>query len=360
MLCCLHASRAYAQNPPLAPTTSISLPTGAILRYSSISIPAGVTVTFTGSAPAVLVCDGDCIIRGTLSAAATATTGGPGAYDIAPGRPGVYCPGFCPLGCSCWPQSVTPTSGQHFGVYGSDLPCSLTGGSRGGDHFWRDSSNPVFGGCCDIITTMIPGGHGGGALALLAGGRIDIHGVIDVTGSSNWLSANGSAGSLLLRGLGGTTLWPGGQLRAGPSSAEGGYLRVDAWGGSPVVHGSLLAPAPRLVELPLLRAATLPVLGTSWSVEAFVPDQTLVVLAAALQPGSNIATLFGSLAIDLNNAVTVNVGVARSASHDPVLALPVPIPNASYLLGLPLWLQAFAVPTVAPPRLSNALAVVVQ
>ena len=65
-----------AQVGPLNPTAStvIHVPAGG-LHYSSINIPAGVVVNFmeiggAGVLPAVIRCDGDAVVDGTLSASA--------------------------------------------------------------------------------------------------------------------------------------------------------------------------------------------------------------------------------------------------------------------------------------------------
>ena len=203
-------SALQAQPPALAPTSSTMIATGGSLHYSSILIPAGVTVQFTGVAPAVVLCDGDCIVHGTLSAAAIGTTDGPGAVTQGIGFPGAFCPSFCtPFGCTCWGYSMLPGPGVHHGAYGSAIPFSLLGGSPSGSLLTYLSSNPVASVCCDVFLGIAPGGGGGGTLAVIAGGLIDIDGVVDVRGGAG--PGNGSAGSLLLRGAGGTMLRPGGQ-----------------------------------------------------------------------------------------------------------------------------------------------------
>jgi hypothetical protein len=46
---------AVGQAPVLMPTSNMTIATGTPLHYSSILIPAGVTLTFVGSAPAIVV-----------------------------------------------------------------------------------------------------------------------------------------------------------------------------------------------------------------------------------------------------------------------------------------------------------------
>jgi hypothetical protein len=276
---------------------------------------------------------------------------------------GIGSPGFnCPyvnsyFGCFCCGVFTLAGSGVHHGAYGSSLPFSLDGGSPGGVTAYYDNSNPVSypPGCCDIFVGMSPGGGGGGTLTLLADGQISVDGVIDVTGAFG-----GSAGSLLLRGGAGTSILSGGQLLAGPASANGGYVRLDAWGALPLVQGSILAPAPTLLELPHLRAAYPPHIGTTWSLDVFAPANTFVVLAASLLPGAGTPTPFGTLGIDLSNAATVATAVSPAGSHDPYATIPLPIPNNPNLVGLSLYMQGIALPTGLAARLTNTVLATMQ
>lgn len=346
------------QHPALAPTSNTTIPTSGTLHCSSILIPVGVTVQFTGTAPAVVWCDGDCIVHGTLSAAATFLTDGPGAVSQGMGSAGFSC-GPAGMGfVFCAGQFWLAGSGAHHGAYGSSVPFSLAGGSPGGStaNYWHS-----WPGCCDVFLGDSPGGGGGGTLVVIAEGRVVIDGVIDVSGGT--VMSSGSAGSLLLRGAGGTMILPGGQLLAGPASANGGYVRLDAWGSPPLVQGSIVAPAPTVLELPHLRASSPPRTGTTWWVDIHAPANTFVILAASLLPGPNTTTPFGTVGIDLPNAVTVAAAMSSASpagSHDPQATIPWPIPNAASLLGLSLWLQAIAVPTALSPRLTNVISAIVQ
>ena len=346
-----------AQYPALAPTSNTVISTSGPLHYSSILIPAGVTVRFTGTAPAVVSCDGDCIVHGTLSAAGLFTTDGPGAVTLGTGGPGYFCQTICSsFGCACG-GSTPAGSGVHHGAYGSSLPFSLEGGSPGGFTADYDNSTPLS--CCDIFLGFFWGGGGGGTLALLAEGRIEVDGTVDVSGGQTSFAA-GSAGSLLLRGAAGTRLLPGGRLLAGPASANGGYVRLDAWGNPPFVQGSIIAPSPTLLELPHLRASSPPTVGTTWLVDVFAPANTLVILAVSLQAGASTPTPFGTLVLDLPNAATVASVVSPAGSHDPQATIQWPIPNNPNLLGLSFYLQGIAVPAALSPRLTNAIFATVQ
>ena len=348
-----------AQQPVLNPTSNVTLWTGGPLHYSSILIPAGVTVQFTGTVPAVLLCDGDCIVHGTLSAAASGTTDGPGAVTTGIGTPGVSCPSACgPFGCVCWGQYTAPGAGTHHGAYGSLLPFRLAGGSPGGSEAWLGHSL----GCCDLFMGLFPGGGGGGTLVVQAGGRIEITGTIDVRGGAPVMFGGGlgSAGSVLLRGAAGTVLHPTGVVHAGPATSNGGYVRLDAWGSAPSVQGTIAAPPPAVLELPHLHAPASPSLGTTWLLDVYAPENTFVVLAVSAAPGVGTPTAFGLLGIDLANAVTLAPSTTPAGAPDPCATIPCPVPNAAFLLGLQVWTQALAAPPTLAPRLSNTISATVQ
>jgi hypothetical protein len=306
-----------------------------------------------------VICDGDCIVHGTLSASAVGTMDGPGAVTLGIGAPGSSCLSFCiPFGCFCFGHYFPQGPGVHHGNYGSAIPFSLLGGSPGGSMVWRGSSYPQGFVCCDLYSGMTPGGGGGGTLAVIASGVIDIDGIVDVRGSSS--GSVGSAGSLLLRGDGGMLLRPSGQVLAdGPGAANGGEVRLDAWGALPVVQGTILAPNPRLVALPHLRAASPPAIGATWSIDVFAPTNAIVFLAAATQRGLGLPTAFGTLDIDLASGAIVGPAPS-STGHDPSATFAWAIPNLPQLIGAQVWLQGLAWPATLAPRLTNAISAIVQ
>jgi hypothetical protein len=238
------------------------------------------------------------------------------------------------------------------------MPFSLLGGSSGGITVSTYGSNPYFHLCCDLFGGLTPGGPAGGTLAVLAGGNIDIDGVVDVRGGT--YGSIGSAGSLLLRADGNTLLRPSGQLLAITSGTVGaGEVRLDAWGSAPVVQGSISAPAPVVVALPYLRALAAPAIGTAWSIEVFARPSTVVFLAASTGSIPSTATPFGSLELDLASGDVVAMATS-STGIDPAAAFAWSVPNAPQLIGLPLWLQGLAWPAALPPRLTNAVSAIVQ
>lgn len=359
------AAAVRAQHPPLAPTsdTTIVVPFGA-LHYSLIHIPAGVTVKFIAPGgvpgmPAVVLCDGDAIVHGTLSVAGDIINDLPAGW-VTTGR------GADGLSCGLGPGSIywPPAGGRHAGSYGSVLPFSLEGGSPGGNLLYYSDLG------CTQFASRTDGGEGGGTLVLLAEGRIEVDGTVTADGISS--SSGGSGGSILLRGGAGLAVLPGGAVTArgataptAPppwppqmSSGAPGYVRLDAWGAQPAIQGTV-APAPTVLELPYLRSPSPPRIGTTWVLAVFAPENASVFVAASLTPGSGAPTPFGPLGLDLTTASFVALVVAQPG-HDPVASVPWPIPNAPALVGLQVWVQALAVPAALPARLTNTLAAVLQ
>jgi hypothetical protein len=360
--CALSAVR--AQNPPLTPTadTTIVVPSGA-LHYSSILIPAGVTVKFVAPGfgpssvtgmPAMVLCDGDAIVHGILSLAGDPINDRPAGWvTTGLGGVGSMCASFI---------TSPPGGGRHAGIYGSVLPFSLEGGSLGGTVFMY--SDPG----CSQFTSLTSGGEGGGTLVLLAGGRIEVDGTVTADGDTAF--SGGSGGSILLRGNGGVNLLPGGRVTAQGatgfvppwppqmSSGAAGYIRLDAWGAPPLIQGTV-TPAPTVIELPYLRSLSQPHIGTTWTLNLFTLDNAPVFLAASLTAGNGTSTPFGPLGLDLATANFIALAVAQP-SHDPVASVPIAVPNAQVLVGLSLWIQGLAVPPVLAARLTNTLAAVVQ
>lgn len=353
-----------AQPPALAPTvdTTIVVPAGP-LHYSYIDVPAGVTVRFVAPGfgwssvpgmPAVVLCDGDVVVHGTLWLGGDGVNDRPAGWvTLGEGSPGVYCGSVL---------SYPPGGARHAGTHGSVLPFSLEGGSVGGGTIYKDPA-------CYSFLSFSEGGDAGGTLVLLAGGSIQVHGTVSANGGGGL--AGGSGGSILLRGDAGVVVLPGGSVTArggagfpAPppwplafSVGERGFVRLDAWGTPPVILGTV-DPTATVLELPYLRALSPPRIGTTWTIDVFAPETAWVYVAAALAPGS-VATPFGPLGLDL----TVTAGIALTVpqpSHDAFATVPWRIPNSPTLIGLPLWVQAIAVPPTLPARLTNTLAVVVQ
>lgn len=244
-----------------APTanTTVQLPASGILNYTSVNIPAGVTVKFaqTNKAPVVMLATGDVTIAGTVdisggdapNTGSTAVScmggvGGPGGYDG--GKGGL------PL------QFVGGTGGGPggggFGTYvAAQCAGSVQGGGGGGFSTAGTASYCVrnyggylenvrtgFGGPAYGSATMLPlvggsgggggggaisatgycgsgGGGGGGALLLVSSGMVQFTGSINASG--------GNGGVYRASGVGCTNGWTNG---AGGGGGAGGAVRIVA------------------------------------------------------------------------------------------------------------------------------------
>lgn len=370
--CCGLAAIVNAQNPALSPTADTTIVVTGALLYSSIHVPSGVTVRFvssltTGSSvPSVVSCDSDAIIHGTLSVAGDVAYVAPftppaGWVTTGQGGNGVRCTSS--LGGSYyWP----PAGGRHAGDYGTVVPFSLEGGSPGGGlvQYFDQGQIP-----CGLYAGLSPGGPGGGTLALLAKGRIEVYGTITADGFSTSYSG-GSGGSILLRGEAGVSVLPSGVVTArggtyfsAPTGTYGGpgLIRIDAYGAPPVIQGSVV-PVPTVLELPYLRQVVPPQIGASALLQVFAPETpaTAVIFSASLFPGPGTPTPFGILGIDPPTSASLGLTYVQSG-HDPRATLTWPIPNAPSLVGLQLWIQgvAYALTLTLPVRLTNTVATTV-
>ncbi|MEW6246474.1 MAG: hypothetical protein AB1555_07175 [Nitrospirota bacterium] len=187
--------------------TTVTLPPDGVLNYTTVNIPAGVTVTFQRNAantPVILLATGDVTIAGTISVngsnganpASTPALGGPGGFTGG-------LPGSTPTAGS-GPGGGAASGNADYGApasFVSLLP--LFGGSGGG------------GGLVNAISSA-GGGGGGGAIVIASSTRITIAGTGSVT-------ANGGSGGF---GVGGTAFNAGG--------GSGGAIRLVA----PMVTGT--------------------------------------------------------------------------------------------------------------------------
>lgn len=251
-----------------ATTQTITVPDSGVFNFTTVNIPAGVTITFnrgTNNKPLTILASGDVVIAGTITvdgkAGNNATfvgglggpgggTGGTGGYGFdssysgvsgdgpggggggmgssttaAPGGGGGG--GYGTAGLAGQSGSVAGQAGPKFGAT-TVLP--LTGGSGGG------------GGAATNNTRGGGGGGGGGAILIASSGTITINGSITARGGSGGIGAAGAGGGaggairLIANTMAGT-----GNLRADGGSQGGanigfnggsggqGYIRIEAY-----------------------------------------------------------------------------------------------------------------------------------
>ncbi|MEW6248910.1 MAG: hypothetical protein AB1555_19705 [Nitrospirota bacterium] len=220
-----------------ASNTTIALPADGILHYTTVTIPAGVTVSFQPNAtntPVTLLATGDVSISGTLNLNGTAGTGNaatplvnagglPGPGGFAGGQSGARGNSNNDAADGQGPGGGAATSGG----FGS------TGGTYGPPSTFV-SLIPLFGGSGGggfkgtINTSGLAGGGGGGAIVIASSTKITVNGTITAKGG------NGAAPGYVYAGGG-----SGGAIRlVAPEIAGTGTLDVSGGaGGNPAAGG---------------------------------------------------------------------------------------------------------------------------
>lgn len=232
-------------------TFDLSTRPGGVYHFTTIDVPAGVTVRFNrgaGNAPVRWLATGDVTIQGTLDVGGqpgasslppgTVALGGPGGYDGGAGgiatdssASPVGAPGQGPGGGA--PGTAIQTNpenlrdgrpGSYAGpttTYGNAFLQPLVGGSGGG------------GGASSAEWNGGNGGGGGGAILIASSRDITVSGVVRANGGDRvWSNASfggtGSGGAILLRAdrVGGP-----GTLQAfgGTANNPNGRIRVEAY-----------------------------------------------------------------------------------------------------------------------------------
>jgi hypothetical protein len=216
---------------PVANTT-VTLPPDGVLNYTTVTIPAGVTVTFAKNAantPVTLLATGNVTIAGTISVnganGASPSSSGPLVNPGAAGGPGGFAGGQSGArgGANNTPSAGlgaggggSPPSAASYGATGtfvSGLP--LFGGSGGG------------GGAGTLSDSGGGGSGGGGAIVIASSTQIAVSGSITANGGANPSFTNSCSASSTIGGGG-----SGGAIRlvapviTGPGTlqAKGGTL----------------------------------------------------------------------------------------------------------------------------------------
>jgi len=161
-----------------------------VFKYSSVTIPSGVTVRFVNHptyAPVVWLVSGNVDINGTVSIAGqdsapdvigrlTPPEPGPGGFRGGPAGPGGLGAGYGP---------GSGDSGNYGTTYGNPQIIPLIGGSGAGANFFQGDGTS---------------GAGGGAILMAVAGSVTINGAIDATGgnSTGFWGGGGSGGAVRL------------------------------------------------------------------------------------------------------------------------------------------------------------------
>jgi len=367
-----------------AANTTLTLPPNGVFNFTTVNIPAGVTVTFqrnSGNTPVTMLATGDVIIAGAIQldgtpggngVAGTLTTtndgkGGTGGFDGGAGSNGLLAgaggKGLGPGGGSAGvaePIAGNRCSGAGGGyasagfegtgvancpnlvaggpTYGSSALLPLIGGSGGG------------GGAGASTETGGGGGGGAGAIVIASSTRIAFSGSILARGGNGGTNApgnvpgafgaggGGSGGAVrlvanTLEGSGGTINVTGGLggFGAGTFAGQGGVgrIRLETFNSTLVASFST---SPSIAEPTSVFLTNNPVLQIS-SVGGIAPPAN---------PTGNPDTPDVILPATTTNPVTVNIGASQ-----------IPVGAAVNLSVIPV---NGAVSTVTTPGLSGSVA----
>ncbi len=321
---------------------SIPLPPSGVFNFTTITIPAVVTVQFTrnaGNTPVTLLASGDVTIAGMISLdgqpgnpGMTGTSfipnpggaGGPGGFDggagggngLGPGGGGAGACGGGGFGTLGIVGGGCPGGGA---VYGNAELLPLLGGSGGG------------GGASGVGLTGGSGGGGGGALLIAASGTLTLAGTITARGGDGGATAPGQPGhegrggagggvrlvATTLAGVGGTIDVRGG-LVSGFSNGGGGRIRVEAYTNTAtpnVPRSNFFFPIPFSTGVPGVTVPTgLPGLRIA----------SMAGVAAPAAPTGALATPDVTLPVTTTSPVTVVVSAAGIPDGTPVVLLGTP------------------------------------
>ncbi|HEY4300246.1 MAG TPA: hypothetical protein VGM73_05200 [Candidatus Didemnitutus sp.] len=180
-----------ALNPTSDLTIDMADHPDGIYQYSSVNIPAGVTVTFVPNVTNTPVTwliqgsveiDGTIVVSGGTASHIQGAAGGPGGY---PGGNGVA--GSSPATSGQGPGGGAPESSGIYN-YGNTYLIPLIGGSGGG------GSNHTYG-----YGDNLGGGGGGGAILVASSATIAINGAVQAdAGNIGFYSGHGSGGAIRL------------------------------------------------------------------------------------------------------------------------------------------------------------------
>ena len=346
--------------------TTVTLPPNGIFNYTTVTIPAGVTVTYTKNAantPVTILATGDVTVAGTINVnggngATTGTSpsfspggsGGPGGFEGGngglstghpnfPGSVSIGSAGKGPAGGDPATTAGTGGSGASYvlsSAFVSLLP--LFGGSGGGGGLGFTGSG--------FLGSGASGGGGGGAIVIASSTKITVTGSITARGGSatnigicGQGTGPGSGGAIRLvapeiTGAGSLTA-TGGDISGCSSNGDVGRIRLEAFtlgftgtrnpaGQQSTSPGPVTAASnPALINLPTLSIS---------SVGGMAPPST---------PGGSYSTAD----VSLPPATTNPVAVTLTATNAPV--------GTTFTVKL---IPRFNVPTVATSATTGTFA----
>ncbi len=353
--------------------TTLALPPNGVFNFTTINIPAGVTVTFTRNAtntPVTMLASGNVVIAGTINLdgapggnASTATSiapngglSGPGGFDGGDGADGIASTtggaGLGPGGGAGGPfntqfQFGEGGGGGSFGTgggpggngappgptYGVNTLVPLIGGSGGG------------GGGTRFGLTAGGGGGGAGAILIASSGTIAFTGsitaaggkggnTIDVVGAPG-AGAGGSGGAVRLvantiTGSGGSISVAGGSRGShtasltSAGSGGSGRIRIEAYTNTATIN---FAQAPSIAQpgvVALPSAPSLAITSVAGAAAPATPTGSLTTPDITLPAGTTNPMTLGLAAANIPLGTTISVtakpqnGAASSTASTPL------------------------------------------
>lgn len=315
--------------------TTVALPPDGILNYTTVTIPAGVTVSFTPNAantPVTMLATGDVTIAGTVNLNGENSTfvGASSFLPGKPGGPGGFAGGAGGMG------GLSNTFGSPGQGPGGGLPNSsnnFTQYANYGAPGTFVSLLPLFGGSGGAgapqanIGTLVagePGAGGGGAIVLASTTKITIAG----TGR---ISANGGEDPRCVQTVGGSTnagTGSGGAIRLvapqlinqGTLTAVGGRVQFTCAGaaGAGRIRAEAFVFGPFNVTSPSASLVSQPGPVTSASTPALVNLPTLAFTSVGgVAPPAAPTGSFTTADVTLPPTTTNPVSVTLTATNTP-------------------------------------------
>ena len=199
--------------------TVVTLPSDGVLNYTTVNIPAGVTITFTKNAantPVHMLATGDVVIAGTINVNGTNASsnnigfGGPGGFNGGYGG-GTSIAGGNGAGPGGGKVLTSTGGGGGFGSNGT-RGYSASSGGAGGTAYGNPRLLPLIGGsgggggAGTTTSSAYSGGGGGGAIVIASNTQISVTGAIYANGGNSlgnnysdpYAGGGGSGGAIKL------------------------------------------------------------------------------------------------------------------------------------------------------------------
>ena len=233
---------------------------GGVFNFTTVTIPAGVTLQFIKNArntPVTMLATGDVTINGMINIKGTRAVGiagaegGPGGFRGGDGGVGIEADLFAgksgegPGGGSAGKSNNIFGGGAGFAIVGAtSANGNAQNGGLGGPRYGSRTLLPLIGGSGGggtAASTSSPGnggGGGGGAILIASSGRIlfgSTSSGIDATGGNSAFTAGGGSGGairLVANTISGTpslAITGGRNEQRGDGQASYGYVRVEAF-----------------------------------------------------------------------------------------------------------------------------------